>query len=210
MQKGKFIVIEGQGFTGKTTQAHLLATHLREKGIETVVARNPGGTPNAEKVREEILRRKEARDLTLEEEVNLFAKALKILTSKLIIPSLNEGKWVILTRHIPSALVYQGLVGGFDVLEIEKTLKQASQNITADLYILLDLEVNEILDRLDSAMVSEKHAYNEQDIELMNRRREAFLELASRNPERWVVINSKDPKEKVGDEIWKTVKDKFM
>lgn len=210
MIRGKFIVIEGQGFTGKTTQAHFLASKLKERGIEAVVVRNPGGTPSAEKVREEILKRKEAKDLSLEEEVSLFAKALKILTSEVIIPSLNEGKWVILTRFIPSTLVYQGFVGGFDVLEIEKTLKQASQNITADLYILLDLEVRDILDRLESARVSEKHAYNEKDLELMEKRRKAFLDIASKEKEKWKVINTKVPKEEVADEIWKTISDKFL
>lgn len=209
-KKGRLIIIEGQGFTGKTTQAHLLASKLKEKGIEAIVSRNPGGTPDAEKVREEILRRKEAYDLTLEEEVGLFAKALKILTLKLIIPSLNEGKWVILTRFIPSTLVYQGFVGGFDVSKIDKALKQASQNITPDLYILLDLEIDEILDRLKKAGASEKHAYNESDLELMEKRREAFLGLAQKNPDSWVVINAKLPKEKVGGEIWEIIKDKLM
>lgn len=208
MQKGKFIVIEGQGFTGKTTQANLLVEKLKEAGIEAISVRHPGGTPQAEKLRRTLLEKKEAGVLTPDEEVELILKALHSLVNDLVLPALDSGKWVVLTRFITSTVVYQGYQEGLDKDFIKTQAEKASQHLKPDLAILIDLPGEEIMKRQKNAHDSEIHAYNNSDLEILKTRRNGFLGVF-KEMENAVVINSEKPKEEVAEEIWKTVAENF-
>lgn len=205
---GKFIVIEGQGFTGKTTQANLLVTKLREKGIDAVSLRHPGGNDKAEKYRRTLLEKKEAGVLTPDEEVEIILKALHTLVEDTIIPLLREGKWVVLTRFIASTLVYQGYQEGVDRNFIHEAAEKASQHLKPDLSVLIDLPEEEIMQRQAEADDSEIHAYNDSDLEILKIRREGFLEVF-KDIEDSVVVDSSKPKEEVAGEIWNKVSNSF-
>lgn len=202
--QGKFIVIEGQGFTGKTTQANLLVERLKEKGIEAISLRHPGGTEKAEKYRRELLEKKEAGVLTPDEEVEIILKALHSLVEDLILPSLKQGKWVVLTRFIASTLVYQGYQEGVDRDFIREQAEKASQHLKPDLSILIDLSEEEIMRRQAGAHDSEIHAYNNSDLEILRVRRQGFLEVF-KGMENAVAVNSDRPKQEVAEEIWQRV-----
>jgi dTMP kinase len=208
MGKGKFIVIEGQGFTGKTTQANLLVEKLKEAGIEAISVRHPGGTPKAEKFRQELLTKKEAGVLTPDEELELILKALHDLVEYLILPALREGQWVILTRFIASTIVYQGYQEGLDKDFIKEQAEKASQHLKPDLSILIDLSEEEIMRRQSEARDSEIHAYNNSDLEILRIRRNGFLEVF-KDMENAVVVNSKKPKEEVAEDIWQKASSSF-
>lgn len=208
MQKGKFIVIEGQGFTGKTTQANLLVEKLKSKGIEAISLRHPGGTEKAEKFRRELLEKKEAGVLTPDEEVEIILKALHSLVEDLILPALREGKWIILTRFIASTMVYQGYQEGLDKEFIRTQAEKASQHLKPDLSILIDLSEEEIMRRQAEAHDSEIHAYNNSDLEILRIRRNGFLEVF-KDMANAVVVNSDKPKEAVAEEIWQRVINAF-
>jgi len=203
--QGKFIVIEGQGFTGKTTQANLLVEKLKSQSIEAISVRHPGGTAHAEKFRQQLLEKKQADVLTPDEELELLFKALKSLVEELIIPALREGTWVVLTRFIPSAIVYQGYQEGLERQMIASGGKRASQNLTPDLSILIDLPEEEIMKRQAEAHDSEIHAYNNSDFQILKTRREGFLEVF-KDMKNAIVVNSEKPKEEVAEKIWSTVK----
>lgn len=205
---GKLIVIEGQGFTGKTTQANLLVEKLKEKGIEAVSLRHPGGNPKAEKFRQALLEKKEAGVLTPDEEVEIILKALHTLVEDTIIPLLHEGKWVVLTRFIASTLVYQGYQEGVDLDFIREKAEKASLHLKPDLSILIDLAEEEIMRRQSSAQDSEIHAYNNSDLEILKVRRNGFLEVF-KDMENAFVVNSEKPKEEVAAEIWNRVSIEF-
>lgn len=209
MQKGKFIVIEGQGFTGKTTQANLLLEKLKEAGIEAISVRHPGGTEHSEKFRRELLEKKAAGVLTPDEELELIFKALKSLAEELMIPFLASGKWVILTRFIPSAIVYQGYQEGLDKEFIAEQGKKASQNLKPDLSILIDLPEEEIMRRQSQAHDNEIHAYNDSDLQILKIRRNGFLEIF-KSMENSVIIDGIKSKEENAEKIWKILKAKFM
>ena len=204
MDKEKFIVIEGQGFTGKTTQANLLVSKLKEARIEAVSLRHPGGNPKAEKFRQALLEKKEAGVLTPDEEVEIILKALHTLVEDTIIPLLRAGKWVVLTRFIASTLVYQGYQEGVDKDFIREAAEKASQHLRPDLSILIDLPEEEIMRRQAEAHDNEIHAYNDSDLRVLKIRREGFLEVF-RGIENAVVVNSEKPKEEVAEEIWSRV-----
>lgn len=202
--KGWLIVIEGQGFTGKTTQAHLLVKRLKEAGIEAVSVRHPGGTVVAEKYRHELLQKKNQGILTPDEELEIILKALHSLVDDLIIPALREGKWVVLTRFIASTIVYQGYQEGLDKDFIKLQAAKASQHLKPDLSVLIDLSEEEIMKRQQNAHDSEIHAYNNSDMEILKVRRGGFLEIFENMPDS-IIVNSSKPKEEVAEEIWKTV-----
>lgn len=204
MHNGKFIVIEGQGFTGKTTQANLLVSRLEDKGIEAVSLRHPGGNDKAEKFRRTLLEKKEAGVLTPDEEVEIILKALHSLIEDTIIPLLKEGKWVVLTRFIASTLVYQGYQEGVDKNFIREQAGRASVHLKPDLSILIDLPAEEIMKRQSEAHDSEIHAYNDLDLEILKIRREGFLEVFEGISDS-VVVDSSKPKEEVSEEIWQKV-----
>jgi len=208
MQKGKLIVIEGQGFTGKTTQANLLVSRLKEAGIEAIAVRHPGGTVVAEKYRRTLLEKKEAGVLTPDEELELILKALHSLVNDLILPALESGKWVVLTRFIASTIVYQGYQEGLDKNFIKQQAKKASLHLKPDLSILIDLPEEEIMKRQQNAHDSEIHAYNNSDMEILKIRRNGFLEIFQ-TMQNSIVVNSEKPKEEVAEEIWKNLNERL-
>ncbi len=208
MQKGKFIVIEGQGFTGKTTQANLLVEKLKEVGIEAISVRHPGGTEKAEKFRKQLLEKKAAGILTPDEELELILKALNSLVEELIVPELENGKWVVLTRFFASALVYQGYQEGLDKDFIKEQVRRAALGLEPDLSILIDVSEEEIMRRQAEASDNEIHAYNESDLQVLKVRREGFLEVFGEFPDS-VIVDSTKSKEEVAREIWDAVGNSF-
>lgn len=206
--RGKFIVIEGQGFTGKTTQANMLVRKLQDSGIEAISLRHPGGTERAEKFRQELLEKKAAGVLIPDEELELILKALKSLVDDLIVPALESGKWVVLTRFITSTIVYQGYQEGLDKDFIKTQAEKASQHLKPDLSILIDLSEEEIMKRQSEAHDNEIHAYNDSDFDILKIRRNAFLEIFE-NMENAVVVDSEKSKEEVTEEIWEKVATSF-
>jgi dTMP kinase len=106
----RFIAFEGADGAGKTTQARLLAAHLRALGHEVVEVREPGGTPAGEHVRT-LLLDSEA-PLGARAEALLFAAARAQLVEDVIAPALARGATVVADRYVGSSLVYQGVVRG--------------------------------------------------------------------------------------------------
>ena len=113
MKAGRYIVIEGQDGTGKTTQADLLAAYLHSRGIDTIHIKEPGGSPVAEAIRGVIL------DATLPRtpmtNTLLFTANRHELWHAVIQPALKRGTWVICTRNYWSTLAFQGYGEGMDL-----------------------------------------------------------------------------------------------
>ena len=105
--RGRFISLEGGEGAGKSTQVKALADALRDRGINVVVTREPGGSDGAEKIRELLLTGDDDR-WGAEAEALLFAAARTDHVDKVIRPAIEEGKWVLSDRFIDSSLAYQG------------------------------------------------------------------------------------------------------
>lgn len=114
--RGKYIVIEGQDGTGKTTQANLLQTYLHKQGVKTIHIKEPGGSPVAEAIRDVILNGRLSRQPMTN--ILLFTANRHELWHDIIKPSLDEGTWVICTRNYWSTLAYQGYGEGQNMDEI--------------------------------------------------------------------------------------------
>ena len=109
-ERGKFISLEGGEGAGKSTQVKALAAALRQRGIDVVETREPGGSEGAEKIRELLLTGDEGR-WSAPAEALLFAAARTDHVDKLIRPAILAGKWVISDRFVDSSLAYQGGAG---------------------------------------------------------------------------------------------------
>ena len=112
--RGRFISLEGGEGAGKSTQVKALAAALRERGLEVVETREPGGSEGAEKIRELLLGGDEDR-WGPQAEALLFAAARADHVAKTIRPALEAGPWVLSDRFIDSSLAYQGGAGGLGI-----------------------------------------------------------------------------------------------
>jgi dTMP kinase len=108
--RGKFISLEGGEGVGKSTQVKALAGALRQRGLEVVITREPGGSDGAERIRELLLTGSEDR-WGPHAEALLFAAARSDHLYKTIRPALEAGQWVLADRFIDSSLAYQGGAG---------------------------------------------------------------------------------------------------
>jgi dTMP kinase len=114
---GKYIIIEGQDGTGKTTQATLLEQYLLSRGIRSIHIKEPGGSPVAEAIRDVLLNGELER--TPMTNILLFTANRHELWHAVIQPALDQGTWVICTRNYWSTLAYQGYGEGMDLGVIE-------------------------------------------------------------------------------------------
>lgn len=114
MSRGRFITLEGGEGVGKSTQVKALAEALRDRGIDVLVTREPGGSEGAEKIRELLLGGAEDR-WGARSEALLFAAARADHVERVIRPALEIGRWVLSDRFVDSSLAYQGGAGGLGI-----------------------------------------------------------------------------------------------
>lgn len=112
--RGRFISLEGGEGVGKSTQAKALTAALRDRGVDVLLTREPGGSDGADAIRELLLIGDEER-FGPEAEALLFAAARADHVRKTILPALSEGRWVLCDRFLDSSLAYQGGAGGLGI-----------------------------------------------------------------------------------------------
>jgi dTMP kinase len=143
----RFIAFEGADGAGKTTQARLLAEHLRALGIEVVEVREPGGTPAGEHVRTLLL--DSDAPLGGRAEALLFAAARAQLVDDVIAPALARGATVIADRYVGSSLVYQGVVRGVGADSVRAINAIGTGGLRPDATVLLAVTAEQAAARRD-------------------------------------------------------------
>ncbi len=195
---GKFISFEGGDGSGKSTQINLLKQYLENKGYEVVFSREPGGTKIGEKIREIILD-VENKEMTGEAEALLYAAARAQHVGELIIPSLNEGKIVILDRFIDSSLVYQGMARGLGVDEVRMINEFGTKKILPNISIYLDLHAEKGLGRKKEQAKLDR--LESEGISFHEKVREGYLKNAKENADRFIVVDASKKIEDIHKEI---------
>lgn len=190
MAGGLFIVFEGGEGAGKSTQAGLLADHLTNLEYEVVRTREPGGVPTAEAIRDFVLDPGNA-GLNARAEALLFAAARAEHVSRLIRPALERGATVLCDRYIDSSLAYQGVARELGVERIAELSDWATDGLLPDLTIVLDIEPETGLERAGRASVSPDRMESEPN-DFHAQVRQAFLDRAAANPERYLVLSASD------------------
>jgi dTMP kinase len=146
LPRGRFISLEGGEGVGKSTQVHALAAALRERGIEVIETREPGGSDGAEKIRHLLLADHEAH-WSARAEALLFAAARADHVEKTIRPALESGKWVISDRFLDSSLTYQGAAGHIGTESIRQLHEFGSEGLLPDRTLVLLFGNKEALER---------------------------------------------------------------
>ncbi|GAP62495.1 dTMP kinase [Ardenticatena maritima] len=194
MRRGLFITFEGPEGAGKTTVIRAVAEHLRQRGYNVVLTREPGGTPIGDQIRT-VLLSPDNNAMHPETELLLFSAARAQHVRERILPALEEGAIVLCDRFADSTLAYQGYGRGLDLPALHAITQFATGGLTPDLTILLDIDPAQGLARrrAASAQGAEWNRIDNDELALHQRVREGYLRLAAENPERWVVVDASAP-----------------
>lgn len=185
-RRGLFVTFEGIDGSGKSTQARLLADHLRADGRDVVLTREPGGSPGAEEIRALVLEGTPDR-WSAETELLLFTAARRDHMERTIWPALKAGKVVICDRFADSTRMYQGVSRGH-LRPIVDKLHAMMIADEPDLTLLIDIDPSTGLSRAKSRQGHEER-FEDFGLDLQSRMREGFLDLAAECPARMRVID---------------------
>ena len=211
---GFLISFEGGEACGKSMQIKKLLQYLKDKEIDFVISREPGGTDVGEKIRDILLHDKSV--ISANTEFLLLSASRSKLVEDVIRPSLKEGKVVIMDRYYDSSFAYQGFGGGMDLDQIKKItelaigenleMKKDPQSAVPKLTFLLDLSYEDGMKR----KAADENLKNLDRIESKAKEyhdkvRAGYLKLAKQNPQRFFVVDaSKSP-----DEVFEKIKSEF-
>lgn len=190
-----FVSFEGIDGSGKSTQAQLLAEEL---GSDTLLVREPGGTPAAERVRD--LLADGAIDLDPLAELMLFCAARADLVERVIRPALEAGRDVISDRFADSTVAYQGAARGLGVELVERFSDAATGGLSPDLTLLI---------RIDPGLAAERSQGDDRfeaaGLDFQSRVAAAYDEIAARAADRVVTVDGTGSVEEVQERVMEAV-----
>ena len=187
---GAFITFEGIDGCGKSTQLRLLASELRVRGLEVVATREPGGTTLGQRLRAALLDVQEQVDPLAELLVFAADRAHHVRT--LLLPALETNQIVLSDRYADATVAYQGGGRGFEPKLIQDIVQLATGGLMPDLTLLFDLSVAESAVRTRRRVASKNtDRLDSEDVEFHTRVRNAYLEIAKAEPERFRVIDAR-------------------
>lgn len=175
----------------------MLAGDLRFRGLPVLVTQEPGGTPLGRKLRGIFLETDE--DISPLAELLLFAADRAQHVDFLIKPALAAGKIVISDRFADATFAYQGAGRGFSRETVNQVIELATNGLKPDLTLFFDVSVETALRRTNSRNDAGelKNRMDKEKSDFYQRVRAAYLEIAAREPQRFVVINAEPPIEDV-------------
>ena len=211
MTKGIFIRLEGGEGTGKSTQIKLLQQALSAAGVDVLTTREPGGTDQAERIRDLLLQRDSGAFDPMTEALLLFAARREHLVEK-IWPALEKGQWVISDRFADSSRAFQGYGMGLDMQVIENLYQLVSGKFQPDLTFIFDIDpelgLERSLSRLKKSAVTEDR-YERMGLPFHQRLRNGFLEIAKKFPERCVIIDAAQDIQAIHRQVLKVVETRY-
>lgn len=196
VRRGRFLTFEGIDGAGKSSQIAAVVDRLRDRRIEVVQSREPGGTPLGEKLRELLLHE----PMHLETEALLMFAARREHLAALIEPALAAGKWVVSDRFSDATYAYQ--VGGRG-LDPEKfaTLEQwVHPRLQPDLTFLFDLDPATAAGRLEGTGQAPDR-FEREKRDFFVRVRNAYLERAGTDPARIRIIDAAGSPEQIREQV---------
>jgi len=210
---GLFITFEGSEGCGKSTQITYLRKYFEQINPlrEVIAVREPGGTALGEKIRHLLQYENSHVSIVAQAELLLFAASRAQLVREVIRPALQRGAVVLCDRFLDSTTAYQGAARALnhDIVEVINTF--ATEGLLPDLTILLDLEVTLGRARVHqrskkSAMIDRMEQESEAFYESV---RKEYLNLASLQRKRWIVMDASLPPEQVAQNIIMKLQEKI-
>ncbi len=198
-----FITLEGPEGSGKTSHIPSLVEYLREKDYTVFPTREPGGTSISEQIRDVLHDLKNA-EMHPRTETLLYQAARAQIVEQVIRPRLAAGEVVISDRYADSTIAYQGYGHQQDLEQVRALVRYATNGLTPDLTILLDLDVEVGLRRKTQNTV-EWNRLDAYTVEFHQRVRSGYHAMAKAEPNRWVVVNAEQKWESVQEELRETI-----
>lgn len=192
---GLFVVFEGGDGVGKSTQVVELVSRLRNRRIEPVVTRQPGGTPIGEKLRELLLDPGHP-ELTARTEALVYAADKAQHVEEVILPALAHGKVVVCDRYVDSMIAYQGAGRVLDLAEVEQVARWATGGLRPDLTVLLDADPADAV-----ATIRQQDRLEAAGLDFHRRARAHFLRLADQAPDRYLVLDARESREAIAQQV---------
>jgi len=187
-----FLVFEGLDGAGKSTLIERLAQDLKGRGFSLTLTREPGGTPFAEEIRA-LLLKKGAEHPVPRAELLLYEAARAQHVDRVIAPALQRGDWVLCDRFTASTVAFQAVARGLDRRAVDWLNAYAIDATKPDLFVLLDLTVNESFRRYrirNHVSKQEADRFESEASEFHEAVRRGYLEQAKAEPSQWLVLDA--------------------
>lgn len=201
---------------GKSTQLENLARRLRERGIEVITTREPGGTALGEKLRTVLLSSRTAGLSPLAELGLMFADRAQHIDEQ-ILPALQRGQWVLCDRFTDSSEAYQGggrELGSEIVLQLHRVL---CRDLQPDLTILMVSDVARTVARArrrnveqSKTMAEDENRFEKESRAFYNRVLASYMAIAKRDPQRVIAVEAADPIATVQERIAGIVEERLL
>lgn len=185
-----FITLEGPEGSGKTSQIPALADFLRQRGFSVFTTREPGGTAIGEQIRA-IIHDLHNQEIHPRTETLLYQAARAQIVEQIIRPRLAAGELVLCDRYMDSTLAYQGYGHQQNIDEVRALIRYATDGLSPNLTILLDLDVETGLKRKTGQ--DEWNRLDAYTLDFHRRVREGYHALVQADPERWAVVDAAQP-----------------
>jgi dTMP kinase len=207
MPRLPFITFEGSEGCGKSTQVQRLAARLERSGIAYLVTREPGGTPIGETIRELLQFAPHNSAMTPETELLLFEASRSQLVREIIKPALERGLCVIADRFFDSTTVYQGAARKLNREMVQRLNAFAVGDCVPDVTFMLEVDAATAALRMQKPRKADR--MEQQPADFYERVRQAYHELAAREPKRVVLIDGSREPDQIENEIWKILCARF-
>jgi dTMP kinase len=188
---GVFVCFEGGDGAGKSTQSRALAEWLRESGYAVCLTFEPGGTTVGKQLREIVLGHATG-ELSARTEALLYAADKAEHVDTVVLPALERGEVVITDRYVDSSLAYQGAGRVLDLGEVTTLQRWATADLRPHLTVVLDVEPDRGLGRLEA-----RDRIEAEGQEFHQRARQAFLDFAAADPDHYVVLDARSPRDEI-------------
>jgi dTMP kinase len=210
MSRLPFITFEGSEGCGKSTQAQRLGARLESLGVPVLVTREPGGTPIGETIKDLLQFAPQGSAMTPETELLLFEASRSQLVREAIQPALERGVCVISDRFFDSTTVYQGVARKLDARLVQELNRFAVGDCIPDLTLVLDLDVSTARERMMRRVRPVNADRMEQEpIEFYQAVRDAYRQLAEKEPGRVILIDGSQSIDRLEIEIWRVISSRF-
>lgn len=192
--KGRLITFEGGEGAGKSSNMAFAEAWLRERGLDVLCTREPGGTPMAEEIRELLLRQREEQVSGDTELLLIFAARAQHVTN-VIRPALEAGRWVLCDRFTDATYAYQGGGHAVPAERIAWLENLVQKDLRPDLTLVFDLPVAQGLERAGKRSAPDR--YESSGADFLERVRNNYLERAQADPRRMRVLDASGEQEEV-------------
>ena len=207
--EGKFIVLEGIDGCGKTTQINELSKWLPKSGLingnaTLIKTREPGGSILGKEIRDMILNNNKSNSPSILTELLLYSADRAEHISKIILPALKNGNWIISDRFSGSTLAYQGYGREINIDIIKKLENIVCQNIRPDLTFFLEISPEESILRRKNKVADRIES---EGLEFLKKVNDGFKLIASEN--KWEIIKASEDLKSISQQIQTSLINKF-